>query len=224
MGRLQTKFVEHSGIRTSYYDEGAGPTLLLLHGFTGSKLDFHDQLDWFSGSFRVVVPDNRGHGESSNTGIEADYTLDLLAADLDGFIEALELDDIHLLGHSLGGMVVMRYALLRPEKLASLILMDTTPAPLNLPSDKQEFVRATIQKSGLLGLAELQKAASKSREVQNGIDYLGEADLPFVEPSKSMADTISGATLEIIESAEHCPQYENADRWRQAISAHLARV
>lgn len=125
MTRLRSRTVERSGITTAYYDEGEGSVLLLLHGFTGSKLDFHDQLEWFTDSYRVIVPDNRGHGESTHSEDEAVYKLDTLVDDLRSFVEVLDLQGIHLLGHSLGGMVVMRYAVAHPGRLASLMLMDT---------------------------------------------------------------------------------------------------
>jgi pimeloyl-ACP methyl ester carboxylesterase len=52
---------------------------------------------------------------------------------------------------------------------------------------------------------------------------VGEADEPFVEPSRIMADRIPNAELHIINDASHCPQYENASRWQDVISAHLTR-
>ena len=53
---------------------------------------------------------------------------------------------------------------------------------------------------------------------------VGQADIPFIKPSRSMAEVIHGSRLEIISGAAHCPQYENADQWRRVISAHLAHA
>lgn len=273
MNRLESKTIEHHGITTSYYDEGQGPILLLLHGFTGSKLDFHDQLQWFTDSYRVLVPDIRGHGESTNTEDENGYSLALLVDDLASFIETLGLRDIHLLGHSMGGMVVIRYALAHPEKLASLILMDTSSAPLTMPQGIREMFRSTVANEGVSGLIKLMRSAPVSDEVQNGIDFLGEeehwarveeklgqmdllaykklgielgtsdditaslseiccpttimvgqADMPFVKSSHAMAEMISISELKVIENAAHCPQYENADAWREVVSNHLRKT
>ncbi len=174
MNRLETKTIEHNGITTAYYDEGQGPVLLLLHGFTGSKLDFHDQLAWFSDSYRVVVPDIRGHGESTNTRDEATYTLDTLVDDLESFINTLGLEGVHLLGHSMGGMVVLRYALAHHGELASLMLMDTSSAPLTMREGMREIFKSAIEKQGVQGLINLMRNAPMPREVKNGIDFLGE--------------------------------------------------
>lgn len=273
MTRLRSRTVEHSGITTAYYDEGEGPVLLLLHGFTGSKLDFHDQLGWFTDSYRVIVPDNRGHGESTHSEDEAVYKLDTLVDDLRSFVEVLDLQGIHLLGHSLGGMVVMRYAVAHPGRLASLMLMDTSPARLSMPEEMRQLHKNAVAAGGVPGLINLMRSAPRYPEVQNGIDYLGEdehwlrveeklgqmdkaaysglgkelgeiedfmdsltsiscpttilvgqADIPFIKPSRSMAEVIHGSRLEIISGAAHCPQYENADQWRRVISAHLAHA
>ncbi len=53
---------------------------------------------------------------------------------------------------------------------------------------------------------------------------VGEHDAPFVEPSGRMGKAIPDARLETIPLAAHSPQYENADVWRNAVAAHLARI
>ncbi|MCB1647673.1 MAG: alpha/beta hydrolase, partial [Pseudomonadales bacterium] len=155
MSRLTSHTLQHNGITTSYYDEGTGPVLLLVHGFTGGKLDFHDQVTYFSDRCRVIVPDNRGHGETTNTGRRSDYTLETLVDDLHSFIQTLGLSDVHLLGHSLGGMVAMRYALTHPGNLSSLILMDTSATPLNVPADYFSTMADILQEKGPQALVTL---------------------------------------------------------------------
>lgn len=271
--KLQTKRLSHRGIETAYLDEGKGPTLLLLHGFTGSKLDFSDEVSRLAETHRVIVPDNRGHGESTNTGDAGSYSIETLVADLTNFIDELGLSKVHLLGHSLGGMVVMRYALSAPERLASLILMDTSPAPMTMPADARKAFAASLETLGVEGMIGMMKSRQAPQQIQNGIDRIGEAehwrrikikltqmdpvafhalgmelsgiadvssrlatlelpttiivgeaDDPFIGPSRLMAETIPGAVLNIIEDAAHSPQYENRDAWRAAIDGHLQRV
>jgi pimeloyl-ACP methyl ester carboxylesterase len=78
---------------------------------------------------RVVAYDQRGHGDSTNTGDLATYTFDQLTADLAGLVDALRLARFDLLGHSMGGIISMRYVLAHPERVRSLVLMDTGAAP-----------------------------------------------------------------------------------------------
>lgn len=53
---------------------------------------------------------------------------------------------------------------------------------------------------------------------------VGEEDEPFLEPSKDMAQVMAGSNLVIIPLAAHCPQYENAPAWREAIAMHFADI
>jgi 2-succinyl-6-hydroxy-2,4-cyclohexadiene-1-carboxylate synthase len=104
-------------------DRGQGePPLVLVHGFTGSSLDWVDVHDDLAADRRVVAFDHRGHGQSSHP---SDYSFDLLDGDLLGVVDALGLDGYHLLGHSMGGVVALRHVLAHPDRVRSLILMDT---------------------------------------------------------------------------------------------------
>ena len=102
------------------------PTLVLCHGFTGSSLDFALQVDALAADRRVVTLDQRGHGASTRTGRLEGYTIEQLSADLVAFIEAVGSGPVDLLGHSMGGRVVMGLVQDRPDLVRSLILMDTT--------------------------------------------------------------------------------------------------
>jgi pimeloyl-ACP methyl ester carboxylesterase len=104
---------------------GAGFPLVLVHGYSGSSLDWADVVAPLARGRSVVTFDQRGHGESPNTGDAATYTFDQLVADAAQLFDRLELERFDLLGHSMGGIVAMRYAVHHPERVRSLILMDT---------------------------------------------------------------------------------------------------
>ncbi len=178
---LTTHCVDNRDITTAYYDEGNGAPppgrvapLVLLHGFTGSKLDFHDQLRWFSDRHRVLAPDQRGHGESSNPGRADAYSLDILADDLAGFLDALDVPRCHLLGHSMGGMVALRFVLRYPARLTSLILMDTAAEPLALiPHKLREQLAKDVRANGCKSRFEGIRALPMNDAQARGRDYLG---------------------------------------------------
>lgn len=120
-------------ITMSYDEQGVGDRpFVLVHGFTGSRDDFADVCGRLAERGRTITVDQRGHGESTNTGRAEDYNLDTAVSDLLGFLDALEIDQCDLLGHSMGGMVAIRFVLAHPRRAASLILMDTSPAPIQL--------------------------------------------------------------------------------------------
>jgi pimeloyl-ACP methyl ester carboxylesterase len=109
---------------------GDGEPLVLVHGFTGSRLDWVDVIDELRGANDVIRFDHRGHGESTNSGDEASYSIDALTSDLAAVVDELGVDRFHLLGHSLGGIVSMRFAIAHPARVRSLILMDTAGASI----------------------------------------------------------------------------------------------
>lgn len=109
---------------------GAGPGLLLVHGFGGAKEDFSDHVPALARDHTVVVFDHRGHGASDKPADRAAYSVDRLAADILEVADACELDRFRLLGHSMGGMVGRKILLREPERVEALIMMDTSPGPI----------------------------------------------------------------------------------------------
>ncbi|MET7900095.1 alpha/beta hydrolase [Streptomyces sp. NPDC005355] len=110
-------------------------TVLLLPGFTGSKEDFIALLEPIAAAgFRAVAVDGRGQYESPGPRQEAAYQQDELAKDALAQATALTAtteDPVHLLGHSLGGLIA-RAALLRdPGAFASLTIMSSGPAAIS---------------------------------------------------------------------------------------------
>lgn len=112
------------GRTLTYREAGSGPPLVLVHGWAMSSAAFCEAIQELSDEFRVLAPDLPGHGGSTET---VDYSLDALADDLLGWMEALDLGDIRLLGWSLGGQVALRLAVRAEPRLARLLLIATTP-------------------------------------------------------------------------------------------------
>lgn len=112
------------------------PTLVLCHGYTGSAHDFVLEVDALSTGRRVVTLDQRGHGHSTKTGRLDGYTIDQLVDDLVGFLDGVGEGPVDLLGHSMGGRVVLGTVLARPDLARSLILMDTSAWSF-LPPDNE---------------------------------------------------------------------------------------
>ncbi len=133
------------GIEMELEDAGAGErAFVLVHGFTGSRDDFRERVPELAASRRTIALDQRGHGGTTNSGRAEDYTLDGLVADLAAAFDVLGLARADLLGHSLGGMVALRFTLAHPERVASLVLMDTSARPMPLPIP--EPARVTLAK------------------------------------------------------------------------------
>jgi pimeloyl-ACP methyl ester carboxylesterase len=114
---------------------GAGDRpFVLVHGFTGSRDDWADVLPALAELGPTITLDQRGHGGSTNPGRPEAYSLERLVLDLTAFLDAMEIERCNLLGHSMGGMVCLRLVLEHPERVASLVLMDTSPGPIDSAS------------------------------------------------------------------------------------------
>ncbi len=116
--------LERDGAEIFYRDIGSGPPLLLLHGFfrTGELWDpFVDEL---SASNRLIVPDMRGHGRSTNPSqvfLHRDSAADILA-----LLDHLEISEVQAIGHSSGAMTLLHAATVEPERFRSLVLLGGT--------------------------------------------------------------------------------------------------
>jgi esterase len=103
---------------------GSGPALLILHGLLGSLDNWMPHAQRLSSQFQVSLLDLRNHGRSPHAD---EFTYNLMAADVAEFIRDKKLGPIHLIGHSMGGKVAMRFAQLHPELMQKLIVVDMSP-------------------------------------------------------------------------------------------------
>jgi pimeloyl-ACP methyl ester carboxylesterase len=114
------------GVELAWGDWGDGAPFLLCHGFSGSAHDFDLHVEPLAADRRVVTIDHRGHGRSTSTGRSADYSISRIAADVIAFADEVIGGPVDLLGHSMGGRVVLEVVLSRPDLVRSLVLMDTS--------------------------------------------------------------------------------------------------
>jgi pimeloyl-ACP methyl ester carboxylesterase len=145
-------------VELSVAESGTGlRPFLLLHGFTGAKEDFTDVLDPFADrGWWAVAPDHRGHGDSSKPAEESAYSAAILAADAAALTRVLGWDRYVLLGHSMGGMVAQHLALAEPERIAGLVLMDTTAGPIEgLDPEQAAAAQKIVRESGIDVLADI---------------------------------------------------------------------
>lgn len=116
---------ETNGVRIHYLRTGgAKPPVVLLHGLLGSGACWTPLARALEGEFDVVMPDARGHGDSSAP--RHGYRYDDLASDVAGLVRGLQLSRPVLLGHSMGGMTAAVVASRGAGMIRGLILVDPT--------------------------------------------------------------------------------------------------
>jgi pimeloyl-ACP methyl ester carboxylesterase len=119
----QSRFLELHGQRMCLTDVGSGPPILFVHGLMSSRRTWADQWVRLAADHRVLAPDLFGHGESAKP--LGDYSLGAHAASLRDLLDALELDAVCVVGHSLGGGIAMQLAYLFPERVERLVLVSS---------------------------------------------------------------------------------------------------
>jgi pimeloyl-ACP methyl ester carboxylesterase len=121
MQRVEQSTVQAGGAEVSYLEAGNGPPLVLLHGIGGGAQSFRRQLDGLSGDFRVLSWDAPGYRGSTLLAAAEPDAGDYARA-LGGWLAALGLGPVHLLGHSLGTLIAARFAADEPDRMLTLTL------------------------------------------------------------------------------------------------------
>ena len=108
-------------LHLNYKKYGTGKTLIIIHGFLGS-LDNWQTLatEWGRNGFEVYALDMRNHGRSPHTN---EHSISLMVDDTISFLDQQKMAKADFLGHSMGGKIVMEFALKFPEKVNKLIVL-----------------------------------------------------------------------------------------------------
>ena len=125
-----------------HVEAGGGEAVVFLHGVGGDSASWTPQIEAFSGDYRAIAWDMPGYGGSP--ALEP-MTFPALAGSLAGLLDRLALDRVHLVGHSMGGMVAQEFTATRPDRVRTLVLSATSPAFGRRDGDFQRrFVEARI--------------------------------------------------------------------------------
>lgn len=140
---------------TIFYQQGglgSGTTpILFLHGWGISSEPYHETLELLAQQYPVIAPDLPSFARSTYTNFIPDY--DSYAQILLSFLDYLNLQQVHLVGHSLGGGIAITLAALVPERVKSVVLVDSTGNPsVSLP---EVAVRRAVEMTAQLFLPKL---------------------------------------------------------------------
>lgn len=177
---MQRKEIKTSRLTVSYFEKGdpSKELLIMIHGNTSSNLFYLSNIEELSGEFHVIAPDLRGYGFTEKLPIDATSGLKIWSEDIRSFIEALNIGKKpHLLGWSMGGGVVLQYAIDYPGDVASLTLMNPI-SPFGYSGTKDEAGTANNEfysgtGAGTVNPAFVQALKDKTRDASN----------PFSAPS-----------------------------------------
>ena len=210
-----TQEIRAGDVMFSVEDAGTGAPVVFIHGWSMSGRFFQRQLAYFAGTHRVIIPDLRGHGRSEKT--TRGHTVPNYAADLHAILAGLSVERPVLVGWSMGAMVGYEYLrAFGPDSVAGLVIVDQPPSDFAwdgyesgvIPRDALRDYREFLPQIGVPTLV-----------------LFGEDDkLTSPKAGRYIADRVPGARLQTFPGSSHCPFWEEADAFNQAVAAFAAEV
>lgn len=144
---------------------GEGQPFLILHGFLGSGDNWKTLGNQFSEKgYQVHLIDQRNHGRSFHSD---EFSYQVMSNDLAAYCEHYQLDNIILLGHSMGGKTVMEFATVYPEKVSKLIVADIGPKAY--PQHHQDILKGLSS----LNFNEISSRGMADEEISKYIPHFG---------------------------------------------------
>ncbi len=205
-------FAEINGIRFCYEINGEGDTVLLIHGLGSKKESWIGQFEPLSEHFKVIRFDNRGAGKSDRP--KGEYSMELFADDIASIMDYLEIDRAHIIGWSLGGMIVQNFVLKYPERVNKIVLINTN---YGTPDESGPLAYKNMRLAGLKAKQEdPEKAFWQSIRADYHIKFRKQLE---AEPSKRWYGLWSAEDL-IKESMIDPPTAEDIETQAQALNTH----
>ena len=131
-----------NGLQLFYRESGAGVPLLLLHGFTGCGDDWRHVFAEPIADHRVIAPDLRGHGRSTNPA--GTFRFADVARDMFALLDRLGIDRVSAIGISAGANTLLHMATQQPERIAAMIHVSGTP---HFPDQARAIMRTMTEDS-----------------------------------------------------------------------------
>lgn len=186
-------YTELSGIRTWYEVEGAGDSLLLLHGILGTNDTWAPQRPTFASRYRLFLPERRAHGHTPDVDGPLSYVD--MATDTIAFITSVVGGPAHLVGWSDGAIVSLLVAIARPDLVSKLVVIGANFEPSStLPEMSGLLDQITPDNPDLQSYRSLYEAYSP-----DGPEHWAVVVTKLVQMARSQP-TISLAELECISA------------------------
>lgn len=157
------QMVKVDGLRIAWREAGSGSPLVLIHGIGGYSGSWENQFASFARDYRVIAWDAPGYGESEALA-DDELSVDGYASSLVGLLKALGAERSHLVGHSLGAIIISAASQDNAIQSQSLTLLQPVTGSGTLPPDERESVRlARIGDMKRLGAVRF--AAERGRQI-----------------------------------------------------------
>jgi 4,5:9,10-diseco-3-hydroxy-5,9,17-trioxoandrosta-1(10),2-diene-4-oate hydrolase len=240
------RYIEAAGTRVRFIEAGTrkpGPPLVLLHGYrAGADYWFPHPLPAFAEEMHVIAPDLPGYGYSGRL---PKYSLGVYAAFFGEFLNAMNLESVNLMGHSMGAQVAIAAAARQPERVSKLVLVDSAGLPRLEPNWQMPLtmigdssvrhvklyplmmrlaLRATASREGLRMLQDEHVSNILKWVTMPTLIVWGSRDRVIpMEHGALLARYIPQARLAVIRNAGHMPFYQKPQEFNQLVLGFLGK-
>ncbi len=120
-------YLDRDGVKLYYEVHGAGPALLLTHGYASSSRMWTGQIEILAPHFQLILWDMRGHGRSDYPADQDAYSEETTLDDMAALLDAVQTPSAVIGGLSLGGYMSLAFHRLWPDRVRALLIIDTGP-------------------------------------------------------------------------------------------------
>ena len=132
---VEPHFVATNGLQMAVYEQGQGDPVIFLHGFPELAFSWRHQLPALANAgYRAIAPDLRGYGRTGGPDDVNAYDVRTLIADVSGLLDALDCDQVTLVGHDWGALLMWHFAMQLPQRVERLIGLNIPHMP-RAPAD-----------------------------------------------------------------------------------------
>lgn len=240
-------YVEHDGARIWYAAYGAGPTVLLLHGGLGHSGNWGYQVPaLIHAGYRAVVIDSRGHGRSTRDA--RPFTYELMASDVLAVLDRLGVEKAAVIGWSDGACIALILGMQVPARIAGVFFFGCNMDPSGTKEFEFSPVLGRCFDRHARDYAQLSATPDQFEAFSQAIDLMmktqpnySAADLAqirvpvtivqsehdeFIKPEHAayLAQTIPGATLQILPGVSHFAPLQRPEQFNSALLDFLGKV
>lgn len=192
-----------NGLNIHYQQVGQGPDVVLVHGITGSLAYWWVRtVPLLKDEYRITTFDLRGHGLSDMP--PSGYTSADMAHDLIGLLNYLEIPRARLVGHSFGGPIILHTALLHPERVTDLVLVDSDIPALHHLNQRQDWAYFEAHKAWLADTLGLVIPDDKWDDLRYIFHRTLEVPITFGMRKGQKRDTGRGRLLRLLNQTTAC--------------------
>lgn len=202
---MESQFLQIGPCKIAYEIHGKGTPVLLMHGFGLDRRSMRPLSLQLSHRFRTILFDWRGHGETQSPEVDAAFSYPVLRDDLLRFMEELEIEKAHFVGHSMGAQIGLMAAIADPARVATLTTFGAGPCR---PVTQQREIDAWNRSAAFFETAppeKIAKALGVSEHVYDPESTAIDLSTCFSgDRGPDLARMIRGAFLNVQSNDEEC--------------------